>query len=72
MNLFFFSSFSFISVAWFFSRYYFMSKTADARLLMVAFEGVEALESALIVWTGYEFFSVCSFLAHSRTWESDE
>ena len=49
-----------------------MSTTADDKLLMVVFEGVEELESALIVWTGYEIVSVCSFLAHSRTWESDE
>ena len=33
-----------------------MSMTADAKFLMVSFEGEETLESALSVWTGNIIF----------------
>ena len=49
-----------------------MSMTADAKFLMVSFEGEETLESALSVWPGNIIFYVCSFLAYSRTWGSNE
>ena len=44
-----------------------MSTTADAKLFMVVFEGVETLDSALSFCTGDEFFSVRSFFSHSIT-----
>ena len=70
--LFSFSYFYFVAVAWLFSRYSFMSTTADAELIMVFFDRVETLDSAIIFWAGDEIVYVCSFLAHSRTWGSDE
>ena len=72
MNLFFFSSFSFVAVAWLFSRYYLIIKTTDYKSLMLEFDGVETLESTIRVCTGYEIVSVCSCLAHFRTWVSNE
>ena len=72
MNFFFFFSFYFVAVAWFFSMYYLMIKMADYKSLMLPFEGVEILKSTIRVCTGYDIVSVCSFLAHSRTWVSNE
>ena len=39
---------------------------------MMEFEGVDKLESALSFWTEDETVYVCSLLAHSRTWGSNE
>ena len=66
-NLFLLSSFPSVAVFWLFSGYYFMITTVDAKLLMVDFEGVKTLESALRVWTEDEIISLCSLLAHYRT-----
>ena len=49
-----------------------MIMTADSKIFMIEFEGVETLEPAISVWTGDEIVSVCSFLAHSITLGSDE
>ena len=71
-EIFFFSNFSFVAVPWLFLRYSFMSTMADAKSLMVEFEGAETLDFALSFWTGYEMFSLCSFLAHYITSGSNE
>ena len=72
VNLFLFLTFSFVAVSWLFSRYSFIKTTSDTKLLMVSFEVAKTLESDLSVWTEDEFFSVCSFLVHSRTWGCNE
>ena len=68
VNLFLFYSFSFVSVSWLFYRYSFMIMTSDYKLIMVAFDGAEKVDFAISVWTRDDIVSVCSVLAHYRTW----